>query len=181
LNILEAAKLFNIERIVLASSNVVYAFPTMYRASKQMTEMYGEVYNKLYGLSVISLCFSNVYGKGFLWNDPAVFASLRKSKYEKGYIEISGDGEQSRDFTHVTDIVEGLVLSMNSDYCGRLDLCTGINWTMNEVSKFFKCKVKHVDDRKGDIKHIYQNPKEAKKILGWKAKIQLPEGIKELI
>ena len=49
-----------------------------------------------------------------------------------GYIEITGNGEQSRDFTHVSDIVNGHIMAMNSDIIGIIDLCTGINHTLNK-------------------------------------------------
>lgn len=181
LNVLEAARLNKVGRVVLSSSNVVYAFDTPYRTSKEAGERLGDVYNKMYGQSVISLCYSNVYGGGMRNDDIAVFQSLRKSKQDKGFITITGDGEQSRDYTHVSDIVEGNLLAALSDYKGRLDLCTGKNTTMNEVAVFFECPVKYVEDRPGDIKHIIQSPKEAKSILGWEAKVELSDGIKELL
>jgi nucleoside-diphosphate-sugar epimerase len=181
--VLEAARQAKVKRIVLSSSNVVYASYTSYRATKEMTEMWGRVYHESYGMSVISLRYSNVYGPRQSENGPSpnVFAALRKSKNEKGYLEITGDGEQSRDFTHVVDIVRGQIAAMNSDYCGAVDLCTGTNWTLNQVAKMFDAPVKYLPEREGDIKHIVQSPARASEILGWQASIELPEGIRECL
>lgn len=181
LNVLEAAKRNKVKRVVLSSSNVVYAFDTPYRTSKEALERLGDVYNKMYGQSVVSLCYSNVYGSGMRDDDIAVFQSLRHSKEENGYITITGDGEQSRDYTHVSDIVEGNLLAALSDYQGRIDLCTGHNTTMNEVARFFNCPVKYVADRPGDVKHIKQIPFKAREVLGWEYKVKLSDGIKEML
>lgn len=183
-NVLEASRQGKVPRVVLSSSNVVYAAHTPYRATKEMGEMWGRVYAELYGLSTISLRYSNVYGsrQSELGPSPNVFAAFRKSKREDGVVSITGDGEQSRDFTHVSDIVAGNLKAMRSKYVGVLDLCTGKNWTMNEVViDMFKAEVKYIPEREGDVKHIVQNPEPAKRFLGWEAKVALPTGIKDCL
>lgn len=184
MKVLEAAKRAGVKRCVLSSSNVVYAAHTPYRATKEMGEMWSKVYNELYGQSSISLRYSNVYGKRQQETGPSpnVFASFRKSIRENGYATVTGDGEQSRDFTHVSDIVEGNIAAMNSDFKGTLDLCTGKNWTMNQVVQdMFKARIQYVAEREGDVKHIVQDPEPAKRILGWEAKVSLPVGIKDCL
>ena len=183
LNILEASRLNNIKRIVMTSSNVIYAFWTPYRSTKEALESLGKVYNEMYDLSVICLRNSNVYGtrQSELGPSPNVFSALRKSKKEKGYLEITGDGTQSRDFTHVDDIVSGHICAMNSSVKGVFDLCTGLNHTLNEVAKYFECDIKYIEERPGDIKHIYQDPGPAFEALGWKANIILEHGIKDFL
>lgn len=183
LNILEACRRQRVKRVMLSSSNVVYAFETPYRASKLMDELYAEVYNKMYGQSVICLRYSNVYGPRQSEEGPSpnVFAALRKSKKQNGKLIITGDGEQSRDYTHVSDIVRGGLKAMQSDYQGVVDLCTGRNVSLNLVAKFFDCPIEYIDERPGDIKHIIQDPKPAKEILGWEAKTRLEDGIKDVL
>lgn len=183
LNVLEAARRCHVKRVVQSSSNVVYAFDTPYRTSKEAVERLGDTYVAMYGRSVISLRYSNVYGKRQLETGPSpnVFAALRKSKRELGHLVITGDGEQSRDYTHVSDINEAQLLAGLSDWCGTLDLCTGTNTTMNEVAKFFNCPVEYTSPRPGDILHIIQDPKPAQEILGWQAKVKLAEGIKDVL
>lgn len=183
LNILEACRIKGIKRVVLSSSNVVYAFETPYRASKLMDELYADVYNKMYGQSVMCLRYSNVYGPRQSEEGPSpnVFAALRKSKKDNGKLIITGDGEQSRDYTHVSDIVRGGYAAMQSDYRGVVDLCTGRNVSLNFVAKYFDCPVEYIEERAGDVKHIVQDSKPAKDILGWEAVMRIEDGIKDVL
>lgn len=181
--VLEVARHHGVKRVVLASSNVIYAAYTPYRASKEMVILWARVYAEMYGQSVIPLVFSNVYGPRQSEEGPSpnVFAALRKCKREKGCLEITGDGEQSRDFTHVSDIVRGLIAASESDHCGPIDLCTGMNWSLNQVAAMFGGPVKYLPERPGDVKHIRQDPRDAERILGWKAKVALAEGIRDCL
>jgi len=179
LNILEASRLNNIKRVVMTSSNVVYAFYTPYRSSKEALEGLARVYTDMYSMSVICLRNSNVYGsrQSELGPSPNVFSALRKCKKQKKILEITGDGTQSRDFTHVSDIVSGHICAMNSTKTGVFDLCTGVNHTLNDVAKYFESEIEYQPERPGDVKHIYQDPLPALQELGWKAKVHLKEGM----
>jgi UDP-glucose 4-epimerase len=182
-NILEIGRQNNIKRIVLSSSNVVYAFLTPYRTSKEALEGLALAYNKMYNMSVIALRYSNVYGKRQSETGPSpnVFASLRKSKKELGKLIITGDGTQTRNYTHVSDIVNGNLLAMFNNYCGIIDLCTGISIPLNYAAKYFDCPIEYVEERPGDVKHIIQSPEEAFNILGWKALVNLEDGINDVL
>lgn len=182
LNVLLAGREVMAKKVIFASSNIVYAEYTPYLVSKITGELYMRAFDKVYGLPTISLRFSNAYGslrqseKG-----PAIncIASLRQSKRENGYVWITGDGEQSRDFTHVLDIAEACLLAAESKVRGQeIDICTGKNTTMNTIAKYFNCKIKYVAERVGDIKHIVQNPKPAKVLLNFRAKRKLQDHIK---
>jgi len=106
---------------------------------------------------------------------------LRKSKRELGKLIITGDGEQTRNYTHVSDIVLGNLLSMFNDECGVLDLCTGVSVSLNQVSKYFNCPIEYVDERPGDVKHIIQNPDGSFRVLSWKFKKSLEDGIIDVL
>jgi UDP-glucose 4-epimerase len=181
LNVLECSRRAGIKRVVMTSSNVVYAFFTPYRSSKEALEGLGKVYTDMYGMSIICLRNSNVYGsrQSELGPSPNVFSALRKSKKNNGYIEITGDGTQSRDFTHVSDIVKGHIAAMNSSELGVVDLCTGVNTNLNDIAKYFNCPVQYTPERPGDVKHIYQDPLEANNKLNWEAIVNLEEGMKD--
>jgi UDP-glucose 4-epimerase len=183
INILEIGRQRNIKRIVLSSSNVVYAFLTPYRTSKEALEGLALSYNKMYNMSVIALRYSNVYGKRQSENGPSpnVFSALRKSKKELGKLIITGDGTQTINYTHVSDIVNGNLLSMFNDYCGIIDLCNGKSVSLNYVAKFFECPIEYVSERPGDVKHITQSPEEAFRILGWEALVELENGIADVL
>jgi UDP-glucose 4-epimerase len=185
LNVLEAARRKGVKRVVLSSSNIVYAAETPYKQSKLAMESIAAVYASLYGLSNVCLRYSNVYGKRQREDGPSpnVFAAFRKSLRENGHITITGDGEQSRDFTHVTDVARANVLAMQSDYTeAPIDICTGRNVTMNYVAKdLFKAPIEYIGDRTGDIKHIIQKPDAAKNILGWAPTVELENGIADVL
>ena len=183
LNVLECCRRKRIERVVLTSSNVIYAAWTPYKSSKEAMESLALVYKDMYGLSTMCLRNSNVYGtrQSLEGPSPNVFAALKKCKLEKGYIEITGDGTQSRDFTHVQDIVMGHISAMkNSNVCGVVDLCTGKNTDLNTVATYFDCPIVYVPERHGDIKHIYQDASDAEIKLNWKAVIPLEIGITDV-
>jgi UDP-glucose 4-epimerase len=183
INILEVSRKKNIKRVVLSSSNVVYAFLTPYRTSKEALEGLALSYHRMYNMSVIALRYSNVYGKRQSETGPSpnVFAALRKSKKELGKLIITGDGTQTRNYTHVSDIVNGNLLSMFNEYCGIIDLCTGKSIPLNYAAKFFECPIEYIDERPGDVKHIIQSPENAFNILGWKALKELEEGICDVL
>jgi UDP-glucose 4-epimerase len=183
LHLLEICRQCHIKRVVLSSSNVVYAFLTPYRTSKEALEGLALSYNKMYGQSVIALRYSNVYGKRQSENGPSpnVFAALRKSKKEQGKLVITGDGTQTRNYTHVSDIVNGNLLAMFNDYCGIVDLCTGKSIPLNDAAAFFDCPIEYIRERPGDIKHIIQSPEEAYNILGWKSFVELEDGIQDVL
>lgn len=183
LHVLEASRKHGVKRVVLTSSNVVHAFMTPYRSSKQALEDLGDVYTKMYGMSVIALRNSNVYGtrQSELGPSPNVFSALRKSKRETGHIVITGDGEQTRDFTHVSDIVAAHKVAMSSSVVGVFDLCTGVRHSLNKVASYFECPIKYIGDRPGDVKDIAQDPTLAREQLGWTATLSLEEGIKDFL
>lgn len=183
-NVLEAARRLGIKRVVLSSSSVVYAAETPYKASKMAGELIATAYIEMFGMSVLSFRYSNVYGPRQSEEGPSpnVFAALRKTKRETGgKVHITGDGEQTRAYTHVSDIVEGNYLAMNSDYVGVLDLTTGVYTSMNEVARLFDAEIVYIPERKGDIKHIKQDSETAKKVLGWEAKVKIEDGIKDVL
>jgi UDP-glucose 4-epimerase len=176
LALLEAAREHGVKRFVFSSSNIVYAAPTAYKVSKLAAEGYCEAYAHLYGVPTVSLRYSNVFGS-LRQNGENCIAAMRASALERGYVEVTGDGEQTRDFTNVTDICRANVLAAQSGAKGWMDICTGHNRTMNEVAGLFGVPVKHVPDRPGDIKHITQNPGRAKDELGFTAQVPFKTGM----
>ena len=88
---------------------------------------------------------------------------------------------QIKAYENVSDIVNGNLLAMFNNYCGTIDLCTGVSISLNEVAKYFNCPVKYMAERPGDIKHIIQSPDEAYNILGWKALVELKDGMADVL
>lgn len=176
LNILLASKTFKVKRFIFASSCIVNSPKTPYYVSKLAGEEYVRVFNTLYNLSGVSLRYSNVYGslrqseKGSHIN---ALASLHKSKRDTGRIWITGDGEQTRDWTHYKDICRANLLAAESTNSGVFDICTGINTSMNKVAKYFKCPIDYVPAPNGDAQQLSegQDPRPAKNLLGYECSI----------
>ena len=176
LNVLLASKNTRVKRFIFASSCILNSPNTPYYVSKLAGEEYCKVFNKLYNLPTVCLRYSNVYGslrqseKGSWIN---VLANFHKCKRETGRIWISGDGEQTRDWTHVTDIARANLLAAKSDVTGVFDICTGVETSMNEVAKYFNCPIDYVPELKGDVKHLSkaQNYRLAEETFGYKYSI----------
>jgi len=175
LNVMLAARDSGVKKLVQASSCIVYAMNTPYAVGKMTAELYGEVFTKIYNLPVVSLRYSNVYGsirqseKGSYAN---AIASLRKTKRETGRIWITGDGEQTRDWSHVMDIARANFLAAESDATGVFDVCTGVQTSMNKVAEYFACPIDHIADRPGDAKKLGdQDPEPALKAFGYRSEI----------
>lgn len=227
-NVLEAARQTGVKKVVLASSNIVYAAQTPYKTSKLAMEQVARDYNDLYDLPTVCLRFSNVAGGDVSrQHDDNVLKSLAKSKRENGYITITGDGEQTRNFTNVNDVCRalhraaGFVCDHEWSFkglegeakeclkCGdirivcfddsgeemdqeepsgfdylqvrgtEIDIMHPKTWSLNEIAPYFKCPVKYVKGRKGDIKHLEMGigPSKAEALLGFKAEIGLEDYI----
>lgn len=176
LNVMLAARDNKVKKLAQASSCIIYAMNTPYAVGKMCAELYGEVFSKIYDLPVISLRYSNVYGslrqseKGSWIN---AIASLRKSKRETGRIWITGNGEQTRDWSHVLDIARANLLAIQSNAVGIYDVCTGTQTSMNDVAKYFECPIDYIAERPGDVKHLSasQDPMPALRDFGYKYEI----------
>lgn len=184
-NVLEAARQAGVKKVVLASSNIVYAAQTPYKTSKLAMEQVARDYNDLYDLPTVCLRFSNVAGGDVTRQHPNnVLSSLAKSKKETGRITITGDGTQTRNFTNVSNICEALWLASQADVRGtEIDIMNPKVWELNEIAKMFNCPIDYVEDRKGDIKHLKMGigPDKAKELLGFEAKIDLVEYINSYV
>lgn len=176
LNLLEGARAAGVRRFVFSSSNVIYAPYTAYWASKQAAEYYCRVYTTLYGLPAIPLRYSNVFGS-LRQNEENCIMSMRASWLRDGHIWLTGDGNQSRDFTNVADICRANLLAAQSGATEPTDICTGINHAMNDVACQFGCPVEYRPDRAGDVKHIIQDPAPARGLLGFNAEVPFAEGM----
>ncbi len=172
-----------VRRFVHSSSCIIYVPNTPYFVAKQASEEYTRIFSSLYGLSTIALRYSNIYGKGQSESEPSpnVFAALRKAKKEHGCLFITGDGQQTRDYTHVDDIVEANILAWKSDVQGSYYVGTGIPTSLNEVAPYFGCPVQYVEERTGDVKHLVRDPSEFREKFGWKPRVKIHDGIEDVL
>lgn len=201
--IFEYAKRVGCKVIYASSSSVYNGNPVPYNEDMPIyvTDYYTEcryaierlakLYNSLYGVKSVGLRLFSVYGireeyKGEYANVVTQF--LWKIMRDESPI-VYGDGSQTRDFIHVYDVVDAFMLSMRDDLeCEIFNVGFGVAYTFNYVigliNKFLRKSVKPVykpNPIKNYVYHTLADTTKAERVLGFKAKISLEEGIKSLI
>jgi len=199
LNVLQSAVQNGIDRVINASSSSVYgssgSFPSRehhslqpaspYGVSKMAAEEYGKVFHEMYGLDVISLRFFTVYGPR-MRPDLAISKFVRKAIAGQG-IEIYGDGEQTRDFTHINDVVNANRMFLDGGQSGTYNIGTGrsssINYLVEMIREFTDSDIAVVysDIRKGEVEHTLASVALAENEVGWKPAISLERGLGEYV
>lgn len=199
LNVLWAARQAKVRKMVFASSSGIFGEPNYmpmdekhptnpnspYGVSKLTAEHYCLVFHRVYGLDVVSLRYFSVYGPRGR-PDQAIYrftSAIAKSDHPV----IFGDGNQTRDFTFVSDVVEATILAAEIDEAiGEIfNIGYGKETSVNDVASAVIRKL----GRKGDIQPIYKatykgefprtlaDNTKARRILGWKPKIELGRGL----
>lgn len=197
-NVLEAARQAKVSRVIYSASSSAYgdqksmplvedmiAYPkSPYGLQKYEGELICRMYYEVYGLSTVSLRYFNVYGPG-LNPDGAyalVIGKFLKQRSEEKPMTITGSGKQTRDFTHVTDVVRANLLAALSDKVGKgevLNIGAGKNISILELAKLMGGKIKHISPRM-EPKHTLADNSKAKKLLGWTPSVSIEDGILEL-
>ena len=205
-NMMEAARQRGVRRFVYASSSSVYGDSTElpkvegregracapYALTKKVNELYGELYTRLYGLECIGLRYFNVFGPK---QNPeseyaAVIPKFIRALKAGSQVEIYGDGEQSRDFTYVENVVEANLKACIApkEASGEVyNIAFGQRFTINQLYDLL-CKFLEVDleprylpTRTGDVRHSQADISRAKKILGYDPEWNLVRGLSEAI
>lgn len=204
LNLLEAARNNDVKRFVFASSAALYGDePTLpkvetmcpvtlspYAVDKLASEFACGMYTKLYGLETVCLRYFNVYGPK---QDPSspysgVISIFTDKLKKKEVPSIFGDGEQTRDFVFVSDVVEANMKAVTADEgVGEYyNIATANKITLNELLKILcdiyeiEFKVNYGEARQGDIKESYAVIDKAVSKLKWKPAVELSQGLKLL-
>lgn len=156
-----------------------------YGMSKVCSEQFCQLYERLYGMRIAIVRPFNVYGPGQAFNPYSGVITKFIEYAKKGEpLVIYGDGNQTRDFIHLNDIIEAfiLVLGRKGVYNAGSGKPTKINEIAEAVAKFSekKVKIEHGEEEKGQIRHSYADISRIRK-LGFKPTISLEEGIKELM
>jgi len=205
LNILDASINAGVKRVVFASSSSIYgngnelpkredmkpAPESPYAISKYAGERYCQVFTKLYGLETVCLRYFNVFGPQQNPNSqysaviPIFIQLIKEGKSPIIY----GDGEASRDFTYVTNVVNANLLACTAkDAVGEVfNVACGGSITINQLVKKItdlcgnNIKPIYKDPRPGDVKHSYASIEKAKKNLGYSVDKNFDEGLSELV
>jgi UDP-glucose 4-epimerase len=155
-----------------------------YGLQKYIGELQCRVWAEVYGLPTVSLRYFNVYGPRAS-HDGAyalVIAKFLKQRQENTLMTITGDGEQTRDFTHVRDVVAANLLAAESDRVGYgevMNIGAGKNTSINEIAKLIGGTAEHIEPRL-EPKHTLADNSKARELIGWEPQVSLEEGIAEL-
>ncbi|MFY0631381.1 MAG: SDR family oxidoreductase [Flavobacteriaceae bacterium] len=213
LNMLIASRDANVKRFVYAASSSTYgdseSLPKVedeigkplspYAITKYVNELYADVFSKTYGLETIGLRYFNVFGKK---QDPngAYAAVIPKfvSQFMAGESPvINGDGEYSRDFTYVDNVVQANLLSLIVENKMAINTVYNVAYgernTLNQLVRYLKYYLSRVDEkindipilhgenREGDIPHSLASINKAKELLNYNPQFSLQEGLKEVV
>jgi len=204
LNVLNAAREHGAKKVVLASSAAVYGtierpvhresdIPdplSPYAITKLAGEYYLRMFEKIHGLPTVSLRYFNVFGPKQDPHNPyaAAIAKFSDSALKNEPITIFGDGEQTRDFIHVDDVVAANLLVAETDTSngdGVYNVSRNERMTVNDLAKLIieksgsKSVITYHPPRKGDVLHSRGDATKLME-LGWKPKVTLEEGIEGL-
>ena len=140
-------------------------------------------YNKWFGLKYELVYFYNVYGPGQILNSPmAAVIGIFEQQYKKNKpLTVVKPGNQRRDFTHIDDIINGCYLAWKNGKQNEYMLGTQKSYSIKEIAKFFKSKIKYLPPRQGERFGSTIKNNNAKKILGYKSKIDIKDYIKKFI
>lgn len=212
-NMLEASCNAEIKRFVFAASSSTYGdskeLPkredvigkplSPYAVTKYVNELYADVFSKTYGLDYIGLRYFNVFGRK---QDPNGAYAAVIPLFVKQFMQyvspiINGDGEYSRDFTYIDDVILMNYLALTTDNKEALNqiynTAVGNRTTLNQLVAYLKeilgkqdakinsVEVKHGPNRVGDIPHSLASIEKAQKLLGYKPKYSIFEGLKEAV
>jgi len=189
LSVLEWARSRNIKVIYAGSSSRWHnPFISPYALSKHMGEELCKTYRTIYNMEIEITRFYNVYGpREITEGDWAAVIGKWRGQVERGeLITIVGDGEQRRDFTHIDDIVDGLIRigQSNERHHDAWELGTGNNYSLNEVYHMFRDKFKvgfiRLPDQQGNYKETRRENNDAVDRLGWTPNDRLREYINNL-
>ncbi len=140
-------------------------------------------YNRWFGLKYELVYFYNVYGPGQILNSPmsAVIGIFEEQYKKRKALTIVKPGNQRRDFTHIDDIVRGCYLAWKKGKQSEYMLGTNINHSITEIAKMFKSKIKYIPSRLGERFGSTIPNNNAKKILGYSARVKIQDYIKNFI
>jgi UDP-N-acetylglucosamine/UDP-N-acetylgalactosamine 4-epimerase len=207
LNVLQAAREAGAKRVVYASSSSIYGdLETMpktedmlpkplspYAVSKMAGEKYCQVFTRLYGLETVSLRYFNVFGPR---QDPNSQYSAVIPRFVRAIMngvspQVHGDGEQSRDFTFIENVVSANLLACGQGLeqlagevfniaCGRRITINTLVQSINELVGA-NVAIEYIPTRPGDVKHSLANIGKAQQFLGYKPDADFKKGLAAVI
>ena len=197
-NVLEAARAAGVKRFLYAASSSCYGIPDIqptpetaeirpeypYALAKTMGEQMVMHWAQVYGLAALSLRMFNIYGPRSRTSGTygAVFGVFLAQKLADEPFTVVGDGEQTRDFTFVSDAVEAFVVAARSDVSGEImNIGSDHTYSVNRLVELLGGEVSYIPKRPGEPDCTLADTAKIKRLLGWKAEVSLEEGVKVLL
>jgi len=200
LNLLKACADAGVRRVVYSSSSSVYGDqPTLpltedmppnplnpYACQKYMGEIYCRNFVQVYGLETVCLRYFNVYGpRQVMEGAYRLVIGIFLEQREHGQpLTIHGDGEQTRDFTHVSDVVRANLLAAESARVGRgeaINIGSGREFSINQVAALIGGPTVHTPPRGNDERFKRAGIQRARELLGWEPTVKLEDGVADLL
>jgi UDP-glucose 4-epimerase len=192
-SVLEAARAAGTRRFVFASTggglygdattlptpeDAAIAPMSPYGTSKAAAETYLELYERLHGLSTLSLRMANVYGpRQNPLGEGGVVARFCAALREGRSVTVFGDGRQTRDLVYVGDVAAAFAAAVSSDARGALNLGTGAETTVLQLAELLGVETQFAPARLGEVRRSCLECARAAEALGWRATTSLPEGL----
>lgn len=200
-SVLQAARAAGVKRFLYTASSSGYGipdhFPTdetaeirpeyPYALTKRLGEELALHYAKVYGLPVVSLCLFNVYGPRSRTSGTygAVFGVFLGQKLAGKPYTVVGTGEQTRDFTYVTDIVDAFYTAANSNLSGeRFNVGSGHTYSVNRLVELLggtEENIVHIPKRPGEPDCTWADISKIERELNWHPKVTLEEGVGHIL
>lgn len=171
-------------KLIYAGSSSAFGGPMLnpYAFAKYTGEQICELYSSVYGLSTVVARFFNVYGDrqpttGAYATVVGVFEEQTKGG---SALTVTGNGEQRRDFTHVSDIVSGLIALSKNEWKGEVfQLGTGTNYSINELSSMFSDNIEYISKRPGEAWITLADISKTTEMVDWEPKVNLETYVKK--
>lgn len=198
-NVLEAArKSEKLKKFVYAASSSCYGIPDTYPTpeispilpeypyahTKTIGEQYALHWGNIYNMPIVSMRFFNVYGIRHRTSGTygAVFGVFLAQLLNNKPLTIVGDGEQTRDFTYVTDIVDACYSAAVSDIVQEvLNVGSGNTYSINYLVKLLGGDKVHIPKRPGEPDSTFADITKIKKLLGWEPKVSIVDGVQIML
>jgi UDP-glucose 4-epimerase len=196
--VLEAARHAEVKRFVYAASSSCYGIPDQYPTAESapirpqypyaLTKRLGEElvmhWAQLYNLPAISLRFFNVYGPRSRTSGTygAVFGVFLAQKLAGKPFTVVGDGEQTRDFTYVTDLAGAMLAAANSSEIGKIyNVGSGATVSVNRIVELLGGEKIHIPKRPGEPDCTFADIASITKDLGWSPEVPIEDGVAKIV
>ena len=197
LNVLVAARDAGVKKVIYSASSSAYGLSpklpltedmpadclSPYSLQKYVGELYMKLFYRLYKLNTVCLRYFNVYGprQPLEGAYATVIGIFLRQKAKGEPLTIVGDGEQTRDFTYVGDIVRANILASENPKAGGgevINIGSGKNYSINQIASFIDNPIVNIPPRDGEARDTLADIGKAKELLGWEPRVHIEEGIK---